>query len=194
MSLHPKGRATCFGLACRVARLDESCVRCGALRDDSFHHFWSCPVINVNPHDNVRKSQHFFRRAKCEKHTSPYFWTRGMVVAERMEVPAAWDAVEPSVKHNSCDTSKEWAKSNCLITFFDGTGGPFSSDPLLWRCGRGVAVLDFTSVVFAPSLVFGRGGGLPGAKRTVPRSEICTPGSEHITMLRVRPSGARIRQ
>ena len=34
----------------------------------------------------------------------------------------------------------------------------------------GVAVLDFTDV-FAPSLVFGRGGGLPGARQTVHRSE-----------------------
>ena len=35
----------------------------------------------------------------------------------------------------------------------------------------GVAFLDFTDV-FAPSLVFGRGGGLPRAKQTVSRSEV----------------------
>ena len=33
--------------------------------------------------------------------------------------------------------------------FFDGTSGSFSSDPVLRRCGWGVAVLDFTDV-FAP--------------------------------------------
>ena len=85
---------------------------------------------------------------------------------------AAWDAVEPGVKHNSFDTSKEWARNNCLTVFLDGTGGPFSSDPVLRRCCCGVAVLDFIDV-FAPSSVFGRGGGLLGAKQTVPRSEMC---------------------
>ena len=77
-----------------------------------------------------------------------------MVPAEWMEVPAP---------HSSCGTLKEWG----LIMFVDGTGGPFSSDPVPRRCCWGVAVLDFTDV-FAPSLVFGRGGGLLGAKRTVP--------------------------
>ena len=53
-----------------------------------------------------------------------------------MEGPAAWDAVEPGVKHNSCDTLKEWAKNNCLIMFLDGTDGPFSSDVVVgaWLC------------------------------------------------------------
>ena len=63
------------------------------------------------------------------------------------------------------------ARSNCLIMSLDGTGSQLSSDPVLRRCGWGVAVLDFTDV-FAPSMVFGRRGGLPGVKQTVPRSEI----------------------
>ena len=151
--------------------LDDSCVRHGAVRDDSFHQVWSCPVINAIPHDNTRNSQHLFQGAKREKNTSLCFWTSGMVPVEWMEVLPAWDVVEPRVKHNSCDTLKEWAKSNCLIMFLDGTGGPFSSDFVLRRCGWEVAVLDFTDV-FAPSLVFGRGGGLLGAKQTVPRSEV----------------------
>ena len=45
--------------------LVESCVRCGAVRDDSFHQIWSCPVTNAIPHDNIRKSQHPFQRANC---------------------------------------------------------------------------------------------------------------------------------
>ena len=49
--------------------------------------------------------------------------------------------------------------------FPDGTGGPFSSDRVLRRCGWGVVVPDITDV-FAPPLFFGRGGGLPGAKQT----------------------------
>ena len=104
--------------------LDESCVRCRAVRDDSFHPIWSCSVINAIPNDNARKSQYLFPRAKREKNTSPCFWARGMVPSEWMEVPAAWDAVETRVKHSSCDTLKEWAKNNCLIRFLGGTGGP----------------------------------------------------------------------
>ena len=91
--------------------------------------------------------------------------TRGMVPAEWMEVPAAWDVVEPCVKHNSCDTLKEWAKSFRLITLLDGTEGPFSSDPVLLRCRWGAAIQDFTDV-FAPSVVS------PAPTQTVPRSEI----------------------
>ena len=66
-------------------------------------------------------------------------------------MPAAWDVVEPRVAHNTCAALEEWVRSNCLITFLDGTGEPFfSSDPLLRRCGWRAAVLDFTDV-FAPS-------------------------------------------
>ena len=53
--------------------LDDSCVRHGAVRDDSFHQIWSCPVINAIPHDNIRNSQHLFQRAKREKNTSLCF-------------------------------------------------------------------------------------------------------------------------
>ena len=99
--------------------LDESCDRSGAVPRDSFHPIRSCPVINVIPDDNIRKSQHLFHRFKFEKDTSPCFWSRGMVSAEWMEVPAVWEVVEPHVKHSSCDTLKEWA---CSIMFLDGTG------------------------------------------------------------------------
>ena len=78
-----------------------------------------------------------------------------MVPAERMDVPAAWDEVEPSAAHNSCAQLETSAESNCLIMFLHGTGGPFSSDPVFRRCGWEVAVLDFTDV-FASSMVFGR--------------------------------------
>ena len=44
--------------------LDDSCVRCAAVCDDSFHQIWSCAVINAIPHD---KSQHLFQRAEREK-------------------------------------------------------------------------------------------------------------------------------
>ena len=79
-----------------------------------------------------------------------------MVPAEWMEVLSARDAVEPRVKHNSCDTLKEWAKNSCVTMVLDGTGGPFSSDIVLRRCGWGVTFLDFNDV-FA---------------QTVPRSEV----------------------
>ena len=81
----------------------------------------------LHTHDNIRKSQHLFQFAKREKNTSPCLWTRGIIPAEQMEVLAAWDVVEPRVKHNSCDTLEEWAKSDCLIKFLDGTEGTFSS-------------------------------------------------------------------
>ena len=51
----------------------------------------------------------------------------------RVEVPAAWDEVEPCVSHNSCEKLETWAESNSLIMFLDGMGGPFSSDLVLRR-------------------------------------------------------------
>ena len=90
-----------------------------------------------------------------------------MVPAEWMEVPAAWDVVEPCVSHNSWAMLEASARSNCMIMFLDGRGALFPAIP----CLGVVAVLDFTDS-FAPSMVFGRGGGLPGVKQTVPRSEI----------------------
>ena len=81
------------------------------------------------------------------------------------------NAFEPCVSHISC--ALLGARSTCLIMFLDGTGrrGPFSSNPVLRRCGWGVAARDFTDV-FAPSMVFGRGCYLPGVEQNVPRSEI----------------------
>ena len=81
-------------------------------------------LLNAIPYDNIRKSHHFSSARSAN--TSPCFWTRAMVPAGWMEMPAAWDAVEPRVKHSSCDTLKEWAKRNCLIMFLDGKGCPLS--------------------------------------------------------------------
>ena len=53
--------------------LEESCVRCGAVRDDSLHQIWSCPVINAIPHDHIRNSQHLFQRAMSDKGHQPLF-------------------------------------------------------------------------------------------------------------------------
>ena len=133
----------CGALRCRVAglshvSLDESCVRCGAVCDDSFHQIWSCPVINAIPHDNILKSQHPFQR---------------MVPAGWMEVLAAWDVVEPRVKHDSCDTLEEWARSNCLIMFFGGTGARSPATPCFSDVGGEVAPWSSAEEVFslAPS-------------------------------------------
>ena len=57
----------------------------GAVCDESLHRIWSCSVINAIPHDNIRKSQHQFWRAKREKNSSLCFWTRDLVPAESME-------------------------------------------------------------------------------------------------------------
>ena len=84
------------------------------------------------------------------------------VPAEWMEVPAAWDVVEPRVTHNSCATLEQWARSDCLIMFLDGTGEPFFKSSPSGCSG-------FHRRVRA---VNGRGGGLPGVEQTVPRSEI----------------------
>ena len=135
--------------------LDESCVRC-AVGDDSFHQI-CCSVINGIPHDNIRNFQHLFQRAKREKNTSPCFWTRGMVPAEWLVSGVGCGRTTREAPNLRCVEGV--AQNNCLIMFFDGTGRPFSTDRVLRRCGWGVAVLDFTDV-FAPSLVFGRGGGL----------------------------------
>ena len=95
--------------------------------------------------------------------------------------------------HNSCAALEDWARSICLIMFLDGTGGPFSSDPVLRQLWLGSGnVLDFTDV-FAPSMVFGR-AGLFCAKQTVPRSEIHAETQALRFAPREDPSGADLRQ
>ena len=113
---------------------------------------WSCSVINAIPHDNVRTSQHMFQRAKREKHTSPCFWTRGMVPAEWME-GATRDA-------QLLRFSEIMGEKPCLVMFLDGTGGPFSSADA--AAGKWLLMISPTS---------------PGVKQTVPRSAIYA-GSE----------------
>ena len=61
------------------------------------------------------------------------------MVPVELEVPAAWDAVDPCVVHKSRAQLEEW--SSRLIMLLDGTGGPFSSCPVLRS--------DFTDV-FSP--------------------------------------------
>ena len=86
-----------------------------------------------------------------------------------MEVLAAWDAVDPRVKHNSCDTLKKWAKSNCLIMFLDGTWGLSPVIPCV-----GVVAGEWLFLILPMCLrrPWSSVGGLPGAKQTVTRSEV----------------------
>ena len=121
----------------------------------------------------IQKSKHFFRRARVD----PLLLDESMYPAVWMEVPAAWDEVEPCVLHNSCAPRgrKAIVRSWSLMERV----APFTSD------------LD----VFAPSMVFGWADGLPRVKQTVPRSGIfggiqalrfCPP--------RKAPSGSDIKQ
>ena len=72
---------------------------------------------------------------------------------------------------NSSTLDRCWLEQNdVLASFFLRE---ILSDPVLRRCGSGVAVLDFADV-FAPSMVFGRGVCFFGARQTVPRSEVHT--------------------
>ena len=57
------------------------------------------------------------------------------VPPEWMEVPAAWDVVEPRVAHNSYAALDQWARNNCLIMFLDGTGQSFPASALQLRSG-----------------------------------------------------------
>ena len=77
------------------------------------------------PHDDVRKSQHLFQRAKREKNMNPCFWTRGMVPAEWMR-PEKWSS-------HACRTTPPcWKrpgrgpllKRSCASTLRVGSGGP----------------------------------------------------------------------
>ena len=78
--------------------------------------------------------------------------------------PSGWRCLRHGMwsSHNSCATLEQWARSNCLIMFLDGTREPFFKSSPSGCSG-------FHRRVRA---VNGRGGVLPGVKQTVPRSEI----------------------
>ena len=112
-----------------------------------------------------------------------------VVPAEWMEVPAARDVVEPRRRTTPAqrqNSGREAIVCSCSST---GRGSLFSSDPLLRRCGCGVAVLDFTDV-FAPSTaeeVFSLVSNKPFPDLRF------SLGSRRFATLRVKPSGVDIR-
>ena len=105
------------------------------------------------------------------------FWNRALL-------PRAWYP-NPDPIDDSLDFQYGTPEAlNRLDDFFsDGSGGGRSADPILRRCGWGFVGLD--------GLVpcFGMGGGLPGPRQTVPRSELYAV----ISLLRRRPENSTTR-
>ena len=95
------------------------------------HRFWQCPDnIQSDDRRNV-DSQHLCRHAERQPHRA-CFWHRGVPTQSMLKVeppPEICDVLEVG-------DFELPLLGNKYLVYGDGSGGPFSSDPLLRRCGR----------------------------------------------------------
>ena len=143
-----------------------TCPRCGAADEDEAHMFWSCSENGSIEDIRVTSTQHLAGEAL--RGHFPCFWMRGLL-------PQDWvDAEAPDV-----GPLKAWVLHPGLgfgcgeevsTVFTDGSGGEYSSEPRLRRCGWSLAEVRLAAS--PPVLVQGLFGTLPGVAQTVNRAEL----------------------
>ncbi len=129
----PQDRHTKDGKAVWSCKL---CPRCGECEETLFHQLWQCPA------NDGLEGCHWEHRARAEaEHASlPCFWLRGLP-------PLAWTyrpAMAPTqgeVVYLGGSPTKPVVLGAGDIVATDGSGGSFSSEPRLRRCGWGFVVL-----------------------------------------------------
>ena len=131
--------------ACRLkeagADIDDRCVLCGAAAgDNEAHRVWQCPVVRASADPSIKGTNHLAGEALANLHSDEAFWCRGLV-------PRAWLSQfrPPPGQHPVVGTG---CFENCVFPvdlqgqkiYLDESGGKFSANTLLRRCGWGLAV------------------------------------------------------
>ncbi len=138
------------------------CPRCLAATESTYHQLWECPK-----NEGITGAKlHLLPRAQAEWREAPSYWLRGLPpiqwVERFCEAPPSSRIV---LSRGSSDEPVALDAGMTIAT--DGSGGAFSSDPRLRRCGWGFMVLDGAGQEVCP----GR-GPLLGWRQTVPLAEL----------------------
>ena len=167
----------------------STCPRCGKYPETEFHRIWQCEK-NLEINDPIiAKTKDLEMRAAVLGDLSLALWTRGIVPAEE----TACERPDPSPPIVMVEGEGVFTPGTIYL---DGSGGKFTDDPRRRRCGWAAVQLNFdidqgphchlkavpVGAEKAPTTstqkdkngqltqaIFGQ---LPGAKQTVPRSEL----------------------
>lgn len=143
-------------------RADGVCRRCRQALDDDFHRVWACPCNEQITSRHVQGTQTMAAEALQEgQREHACFWVRGIVPLSWYQVP------EPSAQRTRRLVAFPAAaplRGGVYAT--DGSGGKYSQDPLLRRCGWAWVQMIEGKPGFA------KFGCLEGPKQSVPRAEL----------------------
>ena len=156
---------------------EETC-ECGKFLPDSVHTFWSCPLLATDSRPAVADTKWMAEEAliqlgekpdrneaatkKWEKTPLEAMWLRALIPK------MAWPITPPANSYELVDGSWDRPKFKGRVAT-DGSGGRYTSDKDLRRCGWSAVQLDDLlpakewKWIAAP---------LAGMKQTVPRSEL----------------------
>ncbi len=144
---------------------DGICPHCGKAVETDLHRFWQCEKNLLNDLAAITTTQNLRRFAERGSLALDIYRMRGIPTRKMFTFP------EPQAEHDVLQIG-EIDTLNCpeghtLQIYSDGSGGKFSSIPLLRRCGWGWIALSSNL-----ELDFARCAPLGGLPQTVPRSEL----------------------
>ena len=118
------------------------CQLCFGAEGTEVHRCWECPVILDLPDEAIISSNHLCQRASEHFQTSPARWLRGITPNQCLQIraPLAERVFGGFGAYSTADAEFKFC-SEGLVVYVDESGGNFAKDPLLRRCGWGIAVL-----------------------------------------------------
>ena len=159
--------------AATVHPVTNKCPRCGCrVAETPLHMIWTCPANQRIADQRVENTQKYISQAVEGTQQFECLWLRGLLPASLVRVNTPF--VESMELHYVGDAPVgRWPPGQF---FTDSSGGPFSSLPVIRRCGVGIAVLrptnNDTSNGPLFSLQWGVFAPLEGVTQTVPRGEL----------------------
>ena len=129
------------------------------------HMIWTCPCYEQADCPIIQRTQRLIRRAKREVEAVPCYWLRGITPSFWTARPAIGD--QEIVDINDVDE----IDTDNLMFFLDGSGGEFTKDSRIRRCGWAWAIPQEPYDPDHPYEGVGKYGTCEG-KQTVPRAEL----------------------